>query len=141
ETMTTDPFLSSRTYGPVNAGESIEYDDCPSPPVEGMVFAGVCMGICLWGLVGNGMVLWFLGFQMKKNPFTIYVLNLAITDFSLLLSLLVKLPLFVISTVYCIFSDEMWLPSCILLVLICFCYFTSMYLLTAISVERCLSVL
>ncbi|XP_009989831.1 PREDICTED: mas-related G-protein coupled receptor member B2-like, partial [Tauraco erythrolophus] len=50
-----------------------------------MVKDGVCIGISLCGLVGNGIVMWFLGFHMKQNPFTIYILHLAEADFSLLL--------------------------------------------------------
>uniref|UniRef100_A0A8V5G6D8 Uncharacterized protein n=1 Tax=Melopsittacus undulatus TaxID=13146 RepID=A0A8V5G6D8_MELUD len=40
----------------------------------------LCMVICVFGMVGNGIVLWFLGFQMKRNPFTVYILNLAVAD-------------------------------------------------------------
>ncbi|KAM6308979.1 mas-related G-protein coupled receptor member D-like [Aegotheles albertisi] len=89
------------TSGYVVYGENNSYE-CSSLPSGLMVFAGVCTGICLCGLVGNGMVLWFLCFHMKRNPFTIYILNLIVTDFSLLLL---------------------------------------MYLLTAMSLERCVSVL
>uniref|UniRef100_A0A663FC95 G-protein coupled receptors family 1 profile domain-containing protein n=1 Tax=Aquila chrysaetos chrysaetos TaxID=223781 RepID=A0A663FC95_AQUCH len=80
----------------------------------------VCMGISLCGLVGNGIVMWFLGFHMKHNPFTVYILNLAVADFSLL------------AAVYFVFVVEF------------LCHFfdlSSLGLLTAISVERCLSVL
>ncbi|XP_009693313.1 PREDICTED: mas-related G-protein coupled receptor member D-like [Cariama cristata] len=62
-------------------------------------------GVWFCGLLGNVVVMRFLGFHMKKSPFTVYVLNLAITDFFLIL------------------------------------FFFSIYLLTAISVERCLSIL
>uniref|UniRef100_A0A663MNB8 G-protein coupled receptors family 1 profile domain-containing protein n=1 Tax=Athene cunicularia TaxID=194338 RepID=A0A663MNB8_ATHCN len=106
-----------------------------------LIISGVCIGICMCGLVGNVMVVWFLGFQMKKSPFTVYVLNLAIADFSLLLFLLVKLTFHFISTVYCIFSFQYRLTNYILMDLFLFWYFVSMYLLTAMSLERCLSVL
>uniref|UniRef100_A0A087WR15 MAS-related GPR, member B1 n=1 Tax=Mus musculus TaxID=10090 RepID=A0A087WR15_MOUSE len=33
--------------------------------------------IALVGLVGNATVLWFLGFQMSRNAFSVYILNLA----------------------------------------------------------------
>ncbi|KAG8133994.1 hypothetical protein E2320_011744 [Naja naja] len=32
----------------------------------------------------NGIVIWLLGFQIKKNPFTVLILNLAIADFGCL---------------------------------------------------------
>ncbi|XP_043938149.1 C3a anaphylatoxin chemotactic receptor-like [Protopterus annectens] len=37
--------------------------------------------IFLLGVLGNGMVIWVLGFLMKRTDFTIYVLNLAVADF------------------------------------------------------------
>uniref|UniRef100_A0A670IGD4 G-protein coupled receptors family 1 profile domain-containing protein n=1 Tax=Podarcis muralis TaxID=64176 RepID=A0A670IGD4_PODMU len=32
--------------------------------------------ISIFGLMGNGTVIWFLGFCMKRNPFTTFILNL-----------------------------------------------------------------
>ncbi|XP_067151369.1 LOW QUALITY PROTEIN: proto-oncogene Mas-like [Apteryx mantelli] len=97
--------------------------------------------VSLCGLGGNGMVVWFLGFHMKKSPFTVYILNLAITDLSLLRFLLVILPLDMVIEISCsplynyIFSK--YLPIDLFLLW----YFTSMYLLAAMSMERCPSVL
>ncbi|XP_009945378.1 PREDICTED: mas-related G-protein coupled receptor member H-like, partial [Leptosomus discolor] len=101
----------------------------------------VFTGICVCGLVGNMMVVWFLGFRMKKNPFTVYVLNLAVADFSLLLFLLVILTLQIISKSSCVSIYNYFLSSYILIGLFLFWYFAGMYLLTAMSMERCLSVL
>ncbi|NXA29819.1 MAS protein, partial [Ibidorhyncha struthersii] len=106
-----------------------------------LVIPSVFVGICLCGLVGNMVVLWFLCCQMKKNPFTVYVLNLAIADFSLLLFLLVILLLHISSTAYDILSLQYGLPYYILMILFLFCYYASMYLLTAMSIERCACVL
>ncbi|XP_069484965.1 proto-oncogene Mas-like [Ambystoma mexicanum] len=92
------------------------------------------------GLVGNGIVLWFLFFRIHSNPFTVYILNLALADFTVLLSSFITLlyvfvhpPGEVTSTV----------ARNVLLTLRIFNIFgfnTSLYLLTAISLERCLSV-
>uniref|UniRef100_A0A8C6N3D8 Uncharacterized protein n=1 Tax=Mus spicilegus TaxID=10103 RepID=A0A8C6N3D8_MUSSI len=40
-----------------------------------MVFLSLI--VALVGLVGNATVLWFLGFQMRRNAFSVYILNLA----------------------------------------------------------------
>uniref|UniRef100_A0A8C0HAS4 G-protein coupled receptors family 1 profile domain-containing protein n=1 Tax=Chelonoidis abingdonii TaxID=106734 RepID=A0A8C0HAS4_CHEAB len=72
----------------------------------------------------NGIVLWFLEFHIKRNIFTVYILNLAAADFGFLLCLPVGLNL---------------INSFHLLSLLA--YSTSLYLLTAISTERCVSVL
>ncbi|NXS57846.1 MRGRH protein, partial [Brachypteracias leptosomus] len=140
ETVTTELFVSYMASGDVNAGQYIKYH-CPSLPASDLVFAGVYMGISVCGLVGNGIVVWFLGFQMKRTPFTVYILNLAIADFLLLLLLLARAIFVIIVTVYCIFSDELVSANRALALVFHFWYFASMYLLAAISVERCLSVL
>lgn len=40
--------------------------------------------ICLCGMLGNGIVLWLLTFHIKRTPFSLYVLNLAGSDFTYL---------------------------------------------------------
>ncbi|XP_061205325.1 proto-oncogene Mas-like [Neopsephotus bourkii] len=110
-----------------------------------MAFYFVCLGICVFGMVGNGIVLWFLGFQMKRNPFTVYILNLAVADCSVLLVYILLILGYVNLTIVCYGFDN-FLPFftmyigavpflCHLLVL------TSLGLLTAISTERCGSVI
>nr|XP_021154859.1 mas-related G-protein coupled receptor member H-like [Columba livia] len=107
-----------------------------------LIMAFVCSVICLCGIVGNMLVLWFLGFHMKKSPFTVYVLNLAIADFSLLFFLLAVLMVYIFPNFSCVFySFQYSLTREIMPILFLFWYFASMYLLTAISIERCLSVL
>ncbi|NXN33374.1 MAS protein, partial [Nycticryphes semicollaris] len=128
---------------------SFEYEDslpvteywCISCNYTALIIPGFFIVICLCGLVGNMMVVWFLGFHMKKNPFTVYVLNLAIADFSLLLVILAIRTLFIISTLYYIDLPEYEFSYFFLMYLFLFWYLASMYLLTAMSIERCASVL
>nr|XP_033777002.1 mas-related G-protein coupled receptor member H-like [Geotrypetes seraphini] len=96
--------------------------------------------IIFFGLVGNGIVLWFLGFKIKRNKFAIYILNLATADFLFLLSLSVPLLLYYLENL--VFSSKVSKHVLIAsLFLYLFSYNTSQYFLTAISVERCLSIL
>ncbi|NXG37846.1 MRGRD protein, partial [Dromaius novaehollandiae] len=140
DTNTTALSLSYMATGYTDSMENTEIL-CTVGHTGIMIFAGVCMGISLCGLVGNGMVVWFLGFHMKKSPFTVYILNLAITDFSLLLFLLVILSPYIIIEISCSPLYNYIFPKYLLMDLILLWYFTSMYLLTAMSMERCLSVL
>ncbi|XP_063188958.1 proto-oncogene Mas-like [Chroicocephalus ridibundus] len=114
---------------------------CIKENYSALIIVAGFIGVSLCGLVGNMVVVWFLGFQMKKNPFTVYVLNLSIADFSLLLFILVILTLHIVSTVYVTSFFQHYLAYYILMVLFLFCYYASMYLLTAMSIERCASVL
>lgn len=45
----------------------------------------VTLVICLCGLVGNGAAIWLMGFRVKRNPYTVYKLNLACADLAFLL--------------------------------------------------------
>ncbi|NXI37141.1 MRGRH protein, partial [Galbula dea] len=141
ETTTADISLSYTTSGYTNSWAHNQ-SWCKKPEhYDTLIISCVSLGISLCGLVGNGIVMWVLIFHMKQNPFTVYVLNLTIADFSLLLILLLFHTLELISFTYCISSLPFILTDYILFILLHFCYFSSMYLLTALSFERCLAAL
>ncbi|XP_040269752.1 proto-oncogene Mas-like [Bufo bufo] len=95
--------------------------------------------LCLLGMMGNAIVAWILTFNIKRTKYTVYILNLAIADFIYLLFVAVVVLLMVDTmlnrntpTTTTIFALE---------VMYDFGYDAGMLFLTAISVERCLSVL
>ncbi|XP_068800221.1 proto-oncogene Mas isoform X2 [Struthio camelus] len=93
-----------------------------------------CLISSACGMVGNGMVLWYLGFRIRRNRFTVYILNLAAADFGYLLCIAIE-------TVQYLMQFNVGVQFGIFLFLDLFMYGTGLYLLTAISIERCLSVL
>ncbi|XP_036622197.1 mas-related G-protein coupled receptor member H-like [Trichosurus vulpecula] len=101
----------------------------------------VSLFISLLGIVGNGLVTYFLLFHFKKTSFIVYILHLSIAD----LTFLVCSSTFTIRDIVCfdsgreLFRSEFFLF--VFCILILFGSNTGLYLLTAISVERCLSVL
>ncbi|XP_060099084.1 mas-related G-protein coupled receptor member H-like [Heteronotia binoei] len=90
--------------------------------------------ICIVGLVGNGIVIYLLCFCIKRNPFTMCILNLAVADFGvlLILNLSVILILTDIENEHG-FTFLQWFAL--------FMYTASQLLLIAISIDRCASVL
>ncbi|XP_054246744.1 mas-related G-protein coupled receptor member X1-like [Indicator indicator] len=140
DTITTDlsPGYVTPTYA---EPQKHNYDWYKIPEYDILIILGVCICISACGLVGNVVVVWLLGFRMKLNPFTVYVLNLAIADFCLLLVRLAKFMLSIISWVSYIDYEVFHLADDSLFFLFMFCYVAGMYLLTAISVERCLAAL
>lgn len=98
----------------------------------------VIMSISSLGFVENGILLWFLCFRMQRNAFTVYITHLSVADISLLFCI------FILTADYA-FSYELlsghYYTIVTLSVTFLFGYNTGLYLLTAISVERCLSVL
>ncbi|ERE86390.1 mas-related G-protein coupled receptor member H isoform X2 [Cricetulus griseus] len=98
------------------------------------IYICVSLVICVLGLAGNGLLIWFLIFCIKRKPFTVYILHLAIADFLVLLcSSIIQL----VNTFH--IYDDTLLTYTVFFML--FGYNTGLHLLTAISVERCLSVL
>ncbi|XP_003219523.3 mas-related G-protein coupled receptor member H [Anolis carolinensis] len=96
--------------------------------------------ICLLGLLGNGRVIWLLGFNNKRNPFTTYIMNLSIADFGVLTCLL-GIASFVIALHWYGGSYAICLCFHIVLELLFFTYSSSQFLLTIISIDRCVAVL
>ncbi|KAM7165189.1 mas-related G-protein coupled receptor member H-like isoform 1-T3 [Macrochelys suwanniensis] len=125
------PTETSLNYSDTNNG-----NECSRDNFTEMSINSVILLICLSGLAGNGIVLWFLSFHIKRNLFTVYILNLGVADFGFLLFLAVSLTIDMMNNFFC-FSLE-WSPF---LLLFLFAYNSSLYLLTVISIERCLSVL
>ncbi|XP_070604789.1 mas-related G-protein coupled receptor member H-like [Erythrolamprus reginae] len=100
------------------------------------IFISCCIGIPL-----NGIVIWLLGFQIKRNPFTVLILNLAIADFGFLLILAIVCICFFIPSMLIVKSLFTFVLMNIMGGLIGFTYINSLFLLTAISIDRCVCVL
>ncbi|XP_039202524.1 proto-oncogene Mas-like [Crotalus tigris] len=101
---------------------------------------GFIVLICILGLVGNGRTIYLLAFSIKRNSFTTFILNLSMADFGVLASLImteifvIVLTLnqrtYVVDTFFLLFFE-----------LFFFTYSASQFLLTAISLDRCVAVL
>ncbi|XP_048364518.1 proto-oncogene Mas-like [Sphaerodactylus townsendi] len=90
---------------------------------------------CLLGAVGNGVVIWLLGFRIKRNPFITYILNLAVAD----LGVLVSATFHAVSFLF-VFHDGFHITYTLSLFLFLLMYSASQFLLTAISIDRCVAV-
>ncbi|XP_074193254.1 mas-related G-protein coupled receptor member X2-like [Rhinolophus sinicus] len=89
------------------------------------------------GLAGNAVVLWLLGFRMRRNSFSVYILNLAGADFLFLCCQI----MYSLQTLTQYFnSDPISIPSFFMTVF-GFAYVAGLSFLSTISTERCLSVL
>ncbi|XP_005140601.2 proto-oncogene Mas-like [Melopsittacus undulatus] len=105
-----------------------------------LVTGSITLLLCLCGLVGNGAILWLLGFRIRRSPFTAYLLNLAVADSCFLLFTSAFLVVYHMPMLSCSQPALLGvLPLFHSMVLLT--YSSSLYLLTAISVERCMGVL
>nr|XP_056710628.1 proto-oncogene Mas-like [Euleptes europaea] len=97
--------------------------------VEQRIFFVFVILVSAFGFLGNGFVIWLLGFRIKRNSFTIYILNLAVADMGVLVSMSIFFAVgHTFSTSLC---EEF----------IIFTYSTGQFLLTVISIDRCVCVL
>uniref|UniRef100_A0A671FSI9 G-protein coupled receptors family 1 profile domain-containing protein n=1 Tax=Rhinolophus ferrumequinum TaxID=59479 RepID=A0A671FSI9_RHIFE len=93
--------------------------------------------IALVGLAGNAVVLWLLGFCMRRTAFSVYILNLAGADF-LFLSCQIMYSLETLTHYF--HSVPIYIPSFFITVFT-FAYVAGLSFLSTISTERCLSIL
>lgn len=103
-----------------------------------IILSMVILGLTfLLGLPGNGLVLWVAGLKMQRTVNTVWFLHLTLADFLCCLSLPFSLAHLVLQGYwpYGWFLCK-FIPSIIILNM-----FASVFLLTAISLDRCLMVL
>lgn len=96
------------------------------------------MVTCVLGMAGNSMVIWLLSFHVQRSPFCVYVLNLAVADLLFLFCMASMLGLetgllLPASTSTKIYEGVRRIKY--------FAYTAGLSLLTAISTQRCLSML
>ncbi|XP_021021617.1 mas-related G-protein coupled receptor member B3 [Mus caroli] len=88
------------------------------------------------GMVLNIIVLWFLGFQICRNAFSAYILNLAVADFLFLCSHFIFTFLIACKQHYFLFYIRQLLDTVTM-----FAYVFGLSITTIISIERCLSIM
>ncbi|KAL7984040.1 hypothetical protein Chor_002610 [Crotalus horridus] len=93
------------------------------------------MLVCVLGMLGNGLVIWLLGCSIKRNTFALYIINLSIADFGFLTAELI-IEIHGLST-HCYYGFPYELFQMVLLLM----YSAGQFLLTVISIDRCISVL
>nr|XP_028594337.1 mas-related G-protein coupled receptor member D-like [Podarcis muralis] len=93
--------------------------------------------ICLFGFVGNGTVIWLLAFRIKRNHFTTYILNLSIADFGVLTAVVAIDLNWIVCKSYPLHFE---LLRSLFYTGFLFTYSASQFLLTVISIDRCVCV-
>ncbi|XP_027714026.1 N-formyl peptide receptor 2 [Vombatus ursinus] len=95
-----------------------------------------CLAFVL-GITGNGLVIWVAGFRMARTVTSVLFLNLAAADFTFT----AFLPFFIVGTALQPHWPFGWFLCKLISSLAIFNMFASVFLLTLISLDRCVSVL
>ncbi|XP_042320410.1 proto-oncogene Mas-like [Sceloporus undulatus] len=94
--------------------------------------------LSLLGFVGNGTVIWLLGFRIKRNHFTTYILNLSIADLGVVTALLAINMYWLVARLSSLqYVDPL---KTVFRTFFLVTYSTSQFLLTVISLDRCASI-
>ncbi|XP_005529136.1 PREDICTED: mas-related G-protein coupled receptor member H-like [Pseudopodoces humilis] len=113
-----------------------ERDDLCEIDVTSMAVDSVMLLICLCGVAGNGAIL----FVLHRNSITLYIFDLAFADFLFLLLMVPSTLLYLLENMSC--SSIMPLTYLrILFLLSLLPYNLGLFLLTAVSIYRCTSIL
>ncbi|XP_008147263.3 mas-related G-protein coupled receptor member X2 [Eptesicus fuscus] len=104
---------------------------------EFLILELLIITVALVGLAENAVVLWLLGFRMRRNAFSVYILNLAGADFLLLCCYIIDALEGLIRNFSLI---SIFIPYFFTTVSV-FAYISGLSFLSAISTERCMSVL
>ncbi|XP_031240733.1 mas-related G-protein coupled receptor member B4-like [Mastomys coucha] len=89
--------------------------------------------VAVVGLAGNAIVLWLLTFHIHRNAFSVYVLNLAVADF-------LQLCIQIVHSLECILQLD-YRYFLFLLIVFMYAYLAGLCMISAINIERCLSVM
>uniref|UniRef100_H0VZ74 G-protein coupled receptors family 1 profile domain-containing protein n=2 Tax=Cavia porcellus TaxID=10141 RepID=H0VZ74_CAVPO len=131
--VSVDPTMTSQGMELTTVNGSDPY--LIQPPVEVLIPHLLITIIALVGLPGNAVVISLLGCCMHRNPISVYVLNLAVSDFLFLFwhFIISLLNIIAFLHIYIIYVN---IPYIAIIP-----YLAGLSMLNAISIERCLCVL
>ncbi|XP_073488813.1 mas-related G-protein coupled receptor member H-like [Aquarana catesbeiana] len=106
------------------------------------IVAVVALCLCIVGLVGNVIVFWYLCFKIQRNKYEVYIMNLSVADALFIIFTTLHL-MIQINTMVGTYPEFIGKESLYLFTEIFYdiMQYSGMYILTAVSMERCSSVL
>ncbi|XP_073447425.1 proto-oncogene Mas-like [Aquarana catesbeiana] len=125
-----------------NPNQTSEQDSLRQEKNRIMILYAVFLFFSVIGLVGNLIVFSYLGFKIQRNKYTVYIMNLSLADAILeTVAIITLIANIILATGSNTSTNGTILFILSLTVLYYAMIYTGMYLLTAISAERCISAL
>ncbi|NXT68246.1 C3AR protein, partial [Chaetops frenatus] len=104
---------------------------------ESIISIVIFIIVFIIGIPGNGLVIWVAGLKMKRSVNTVWFINLAVADIMCCLSL----PFSIVHLALHEHWPYGWFLCKVIPSVLIFTMFTSVFLLMAISIDRCLLVM
>ncbi|XP_036603618.1 N-formyl peptide receptor 2-like [Trichosurus vulpecula] len=133
-------MMENSSVLPSNASEALWPTYSPPSAIHQAFWITALIIFCLafvLGITGNGLVIWVAGFRMARTVTTVLFLNLASADFAFT----AFLPFIIINAALQPRWPFGWFPCKLISSMAVFNMFASVFLLTFISLDRCVSVL
>ncbi|XP_048643833.1 mas-related G-protein coupled receptor member X2-like [Marmota marmota marmota] len=138
ERSTSGGFMSMDTVMPTREAQTTPMNGSfPMCYKKNLILAFLTLIIAMIGVAGNAVVLWILGCCMRRNTFSIYILNLAAADFLFLCFQIIDS----LEEVFNFFSFISMPTPRFFMIVSNFAYLAGLSMLSAMSTERCMSVL
>ncbi|XP_074013849.1 C3a anaphylatoxin chemotactic receptor [Numenius arquata] len=119
-------------------GNSSSHEEAAVHYASGSIVSiAVFVAVFIIGVPGNGLVIWVAGLKMKRSVNIVWFLNLAVADFMCCLSL----PFSIIHLALHEHWPYGWFLCKVIPSVIIFTMFASVFILMAISIDRCLLVM
>ncbi|XP_074075553.1 formyl peptide receptor 2-like [Macrotis lagotis] len=134
-------MMENSSVLPLNTSDATDYyTESPRSAIHQVFWITSLIIYCLafvLGIIGNGLVIWVAGFRMIRTVTTVLFLNLASADFIFT----AFLPFLIISTILQPHWPFGWFLCKLISSLANINMFASVFLLTLISLDRCVSIL
>ncbi|XP_077307182.1 mas-related G-protein coupled receptor member H-like [Lithobates pipiens] len=125
-----------------NQNHTSEEDSLRQEQNRLLILFAVFLFFSVIGLVGNLIVFWYLGFKIQRNKYTVYIMNLSVSDAILETVAIMTLIVNIISVTGPNSNYDGKRSFVLSLTVLYYAMiYIGMYLLTAISTERCVSAL
>ncbi|XP_069086121.1 proto-oncogene Mas-like [Pleurodeles waltl] len=105
-----------------------------------IIAAGFILFTSFIGILGNSLVFWYLSFKIKRTKYTTYIINLAVADLIYLIFMSVVMSIAILRYLKQNIAADPKKVIFGLEILLDFGQYADMFLLTAVSVERCMAI-
>ncbi|KAG8570096.1 hypothetical protein GDO81_014698 [Engystomops pustulosus] len=109
--------------------------------IREIVMITIFSNIFILGIIGNGLVIWIAGFWMKKTISAVWFLHLAIADLLCCTSICLHIAAWASPSALCLLSLSLFILCKFNDILFCLNMSASVLLLTAMSIDRWVSVM